>query len=286
MNKVVLLTVVLILMSCSQHKSNWNAFDYSLTKDWIFAQEIADLKVKDQEITRPPGALQLILSLLIPGEGGLSLSRHCVYYKVPYKQTLGTLSITKNEGKESCPEIPQEKIWMSLEDVSHLTLSYNHFQLVMKLKWENTDRVLSLPLVNVREGKSHKKFSPEKEKSLYPGMNFLRLNEESFDYGSNRYLGKLSDRFSNGSAIRCHQVNKDCESIGENRCEECRYGWYEVVDYQCPQGGSKFCGQNHCGEKNEPACPRGIKAEEAEDIGICQSDLEPVLNADKILVCQ
>lgn len=286
MIKSLTFLLLFILVSCSQNKNNWPEIDYQLTKEWIFAQEISDLKVKDQEITRPPGALQLILSLLIPEVGGLSLSRHCVYYKVPYKKNLGILTITKNEGIEKCPEIPQEKFWLSLENVSKLSLSYNRFKLTMKLKWENEDKVLSLPLVNIREGKIHQKFSAEKEKSLYPGMRFLRLNDDSFDYASNRYLGKLSDRFSAGSAIRCHQVNKDCESIGENRCEECRYGWYEVVDFQCPQGGSKFCGQNHCGEKNEPACPRGIKAEESEDIGICQNDLEPVLNADKILVCQ
>ena len=77
-----------------------------------------------------------------------------------------------------------------------------------------------------------------------------------------------------------------CETIGEYRCDDCRFGWYEVADFNCPQGGSKFCGQNHCGEKNEPACPRGYKIFENEDTGICQNELIPVYNQDHILVCQ
>jgi hypothetical protein len=117
-------------------------------------------------------------------------------------------------------------------------------------------------------------------------MSILRITDESFENESNKYLGRLSDRFSRGSSIRCEQVSKDCRTIGENRCDECRYGWYQVVDYQCAQGGSKFCGQNHCGEKGEPACPRGSKVVSVEEAGICQNDLTAVLNADHILVCQ
>lgn len=114
----------------------------------------------------------------------------------------------------------------------------------------------------------------------------MNVNEDTFDSNSNVYLGKLSDRLSRGSSIRCLQVDKSCRQIGEDRCDDCRYGWYQVVDYSCPQGGSRFCGQNHCGEKNEPACIRGTKIVESEDLGICQSDLSPVWNADHILICQ
>ena len=117
-------------------------------------------------------------------------------------------------------------------------------------------------------------------------MSILRISEESFDNLNNKYLGKLGDRVSRGSAIRCQQVDKNCQTVGDDRCDDCRYGWYQVVDYNCPQGGSKFCGQNHCGEKNEPACPRGTKVVGGEDAGICQSDLTAVMNADHILICQ
>lgn len=290
--KLILLMSLLFLSSClefNKSKTSIAELDLKLSEEWIYTEKIDKLKNNDVEITRPPGFEQLVVELKIPQKGGLTYKTHCVYYLVPYKEKISKFSVQEFSGLNSCPEVSGKgTTFVSIDGINNLKVTFKNFKLTMEfLSGKNKAKnKIEIPMPNIEEGIVHEKYRPLKEKRLMSGLKFLRLDEDSFDFGSNRYLGKLSDRFSRGTAIRCHQVNKACETVGENRCVECRYGWYEVVDYQCPQGGSKFCGQNHCGEKNEPACPRGIKVVDSEDAGICQNDLEPVLNADKILVCQ
>lgn len=280
------LLLLLLCFSCKSQNENFESIYYQLTKEWMHSFVLENIKIEKQEITRPPGVEQLIFSLLIPEDGGAIIRRHCVYYRIPYKQTQGKLTVEKREGKNPCPESSEGNSYATISEVSKLSIDSSDFQLRISFLQKSLNREMVIPLPNLSSGFIHQKFQPLRERKKYEGMSLLRLNDDSFDYSINRYLGKNSDKFSNGTAIRCHQVTKNCETVGENRCNECRYGWYEVVDFQCPQGGSKFCGQNLCGEKNEPACPRGTKVVDIEEAGICQNDLEPVPNADKILVCQ
>lgn len=284
--KIIFLLLLIVVGCTKTPEHSWEQIDYQLTKDWMYAFKLEDLKNEGVEITRPPGVEQLLFSLVIPNKGGLAFNRECVFYKVPYKENAGEIKITQIKGLGPCPETSPEDSLLVIKDVTKLIVDFRNYQLTLAFKLNQVQRNLVIPLANVELGRTHEKYTSMKERRLHDGLQFLRLTDDSFDYSSNRYLGKLSDRFSNGAAIRCHQVTKDCEDVGENRCDQCRYGWYEVVDFQCPQGGSKFCGQNHCGEKNEPACPRGVKVVYEDEAGICQNDLEPVLNADKILICQ
>jgi hypothetical protein len=263
--------------------------DLKLTEEWIYSEAVTDLKYNGEVLTRPPGVEQLVMDLVIPNVGGLTKKHHCLYYQIPYKEKAGR--ITVNEVKNGlCPDVSDnDHDVIRLEGIRNFKVTFANFKMKLEFEIDKKANKIEIPMPNVEAGLVHEKYLPLKEKRLISGMRFLRLSDESFDFANNKYLGKLQDRFSNGNAIRCHQVNKDCQTVGENRCEECRYGWYEVVDFQCPQGGSKFCGQNHCGEKNEPACPRGEKVvdpEDPESAGICQNDLEPTRNLDKILVCQ
>ena len=227
------------------------------------------------------------MSLTIPNEGGLADKIHCLYYQVPYKEKVGRIRVQETKNQSECPDVPNENIFfVSLDKIDNFKISTSGHKIRMNFDYQKIKTEILIPTPNIESGLIHEKYRALTEKRLISGLRLLRLNEDSFDFASNKYLGQLSDRFSRGTAIRCHQVNVDCKTIGENRCEQCRYGWYEVVDFQCPQGGSKFCGQNHCGEKNEPACPRGIKVVDPLDAGICQSDLEPLSNSDKILICQ
>lgn len=288
--KPLTILLLILLSSCmnqNPEKMSAEELDLRLTEEWIYTTGIEQLKYNGEIITRPPGFEQLVMSLVIPLKGGLSNNRHCVYYQVPYKEKPGKLIVEVTKNAEACSETSGEnKNFLSLTEIDKLKVTFQNFKLNLNFNYSKKDHTVTIPLVNIESGLVHEKYQGLKEKRLVSGLRLLRLSDESFDFASNKYLGKLSDRFSQGNAIRCEQVNKDCQTIGENRCEQCRYGWYEVVDFQCPQGGSKFCGQNHCGEKNEPACPRGVKVVELEEAGICQSDLEPRLNPDKILICQ
>lgn len=276
-------------MDFSKKPMSVTEVDLKLTEEWIYTEAVADLKYNNEVLLRPPGVEQLIMSLVIPNIGGLTRKKHCLYYQIPYKEKAGR--ITVNEVKNgACPDVSDnDHDVIRLDGIRNFKVTFANFKIKLEFEQDKKTQKIEIPMPNIEDGLVHEKYHPIKEKRLISGLRYLRLNEESFDFANNKYLGKLQDRFSNGNAIRCHQVNKDCQTVGESRCEECRYGWYEVVDYQCPQGGSKFCGQNHCGEKNEPACPRGEKVVDPEDVesaGICQSDLTPTRNLDKILVCQ
>lgn len=288
--KVIFFFLMFILFSCkpsSAPSMGVAEFDLKISENWVYAEKIENLKYNGEVLTRPPGIEQLVMTVVIPDVGGVVRKRHCLYYQVPYKEKVGRIRVQEVKIVDECPDISTEdKVLFSLSGISNFKVTYLNFKLSLNFQLDKKNQEIIIPLHNVDFGLIHEKYRSVKERKLISGLKFLRLAEDSFDFASNKYLGKLSDRFSRGSAIRCHQVDKNCETIGENRCDDCRYGWYEVVDFQCPQGGSKFCGQNHCGEKNEPACPRGIKVVHPEDAGICQSDLESVINADKILVCQ
>jgi len=286
----LILGCLLLLTSCirpDQAPMSVAEMDLKLTQEWIYATLVDDVKYNNEVITRPPGFEQLAVSLIIPQAGGLVDKKHCVYYQVPYKEKVGHIRVQEIKNQTECPDsTTDDKFFVSLDNVTNFKIAVANYKIIMSFDFNKQKAEITIPTPNVELGLIHEKYRPLTEKRLISGLRLLKLSDDSFDFASNKYLGQLSDRFARGTAIRCQQVNKDCQTVGENRCEQCRYGWYEVVDFQCPQGGSKFCGQNHCGEKNEPACPRGIKVVDPLDAGICQSDLEPVANADKILICQ
>jgi hypothetical protein len=285
--------ILFFFVSCLRREGDNQSLieqEVKLSREWMYAKSIDGIKANDQVIDRPVGVDQFIFKITFLDESGIHFKNHCVYYKVPYKKILGLMRVQEIAADKSCPENPSEQSWIEINGMKSLAVSLNSFKLslnflfqedlkVKKVKWE-------IPLLNFSQGLTHEKYQAPLSKKLYPSITFLRLTEESLENSNNPYLGKLNDRFSKSDAIRCRQINKNCEIQGVDRCDECRYGWYQVVDYNCPQGGSRFCGQNHCGEKNEPACPRGSKSSGSEDLGICQSDLVAVRNADQILICQ
>ncbi|MDO9183849.1 MAG: hypothetical protein Q7U04_15650 [Bacteriovorax sp.] len=281
--------MIFLLASCKAFVSNElspEEAEIKIYQEWLYTFKISDLKGNGEIFKRPPGIEQLIFRLVIPTIGGTSVKTQCIYYRVPYKEIEGLLKIIEQKNESSCPDISSSDSWLELKAISDLQVKLENFKLILNFKNKNNKINWTFLLPNINNGITHEKYQAAKEQKLFPGLTFLRITDESFDLLRSKYLGKLSDRMGHGSAIRCHQVDKSCQTVGENRCDSCQYGWYQVVDFNCPEGGSKFCGQNHCGEKNEPACPRGTKLNDGLDEGICQSDLSPVLNAEHILVCQ
>lgn len=82
--------------------------------------------------------------------------------------------------------------------------------------------------------------------------------------------------------VKCRQVDPEsCEVIYDN-CKRCRTSWYEVLN-GCKNGGERYCGEDHCGEKNQPSCGVGffrvrsrsqrVDCRVNQDFGICQDGL-------------
>lgn len=286
MKKILLLLSLMILNSCSPMKESLpEETEMSIYNEWLYAFNVKNLKVGPEVILRPPGIEQLLFSMQLPTEGGAAFKTHCVYYQVPYKKIEGKFVIDELKNDVDCPDTSKGSHLIELHGLSDLMVKLENFKLNLNFKKNGHNYNWTFLLPNISGGLSHQKYLPTTEKKLYPGMMILPINEETFDPINNKYLGKIGDRMARGSAIRCLQINKACQQVGEDRCDDCRYGWYQVVDNNCEQS-SRFCGQNHCGEKNEPACVRGTKIVDLDEAGICQSDLTPIKNADNILVCQ
>ena len=261
--------------------------EYKIMEEWIYTTKVEALTSDGKVIDKPIGFERLVMKLVMLEAGGANFKTHCVYYKVPYKNMLGILKIQELKNEAKCSETSSENLWGELNEVENFKPRIENFKLILEFDKHKKKVLWSIPLSNISGGFVHEKYQAVQEKKLFPAMTILRTGEVSSPPLENYYLGRISDTFSNGQIKRCYQVNKDCERVGEDLCERCRYGFFEVVDYNCPKGGSRFCGQNHCGEKNEPACPRGSKtALEDGDLGICQNDLTPVRNSDNILICQ
>lgn len=285
--KLALLVLFCILTSCSPVRTTGlSETEFSLASEWMYAYTLSDFKLNGVVIERPPGISQLLFKMTIPAEGGLTLKTHCVYYQVPYKKISGKLSVEEKKNEGACAETASGDSWVEVDNIKDFKMVLDNYRLHFDFDKAGKKVQWSFLLPNIENGLVHEKYEPQKEKKWKSGLSFQRINSDSFLNQNNKYLGKLSDRMSKGTSIRCQQIDKNCHVVGEDRCDECRFGWYQVVDYNCPQGGSKFCGQNHCGEKGEPACPRGSKIVAEGEEGICQSDLTPVMNADHILICQ
>ncbi len=283
----ILLMLLFVLSGCLPvRKLSLPEAEMKLASEWLYAYSLEEFKLNDVVIERPPGISQLLFRMKIPVENGLAIKTHCVYYQVPYKKITGKLSVEELKTDSACPETESGDSWFSFEKINKLKVTLENSHLHFDFENEGKKISWAFLLANLEGNLIHDKYEPQKEKKWRSGLTFLRTDAETFLNQNNKYLGKLSDRMSNGTAIRCQQVDKNCNNVGEYRCDDCRYGWYSIVDYNCPQGGSKFCGQNHCGEKGEPACPRGIKVVDESEAGICQSDLTAVMNADHILICQ
>jgi len=280
---LIVLMSLLFIISCQKDRSiSTNEIYSELYKRWIF---ISKVEWQNQTgLINSPKGIELFLGKLTVNIDYTKSNVYCLYYRTPIKNKAGLLTIVLEDAFYQCPLTASGNILYQLDNIYDLQLLPTNFELNLEFKQSKTVIKWNFPFYNLKLGSIHEKYKSEKELKKINGLSIL-----PFDYELNSNLngkGKKSDRFSQKSAIKCKTVNQNCETVGEDFCQLCNYGSFEVVDYACPNGGSRFCGINHCGEKNEPACLRGTLNKDAEIDGICNEGLLPTLNSEHILVCQ
>lgn len=281
--KKIIISIALLLFSCRNDKTLSEKQIYNeLFKQWIFVTKV-EWQNQTGLISSPKG-IELYLGNITTNIDFKKSNVYCLYYRTPIKNKTGLLTIVSEDAFYQCPLTASGNILYQLDDVTEFQFLPNNYELNLEFKKNNQALKWNFPFYNLKLGSIHEKYKPERELKKINGFTVL-----PFDYETNKTFsgkGKKTDRFSQKSAIKCKTVNQNCETIGEDFCQLCNFGSFEVVDYACPNGGSRFCGINHCGEKNEPACLRGILNKDAEIDGICNEGLMPTINADHILVCQ
>lgn len=241
---------------------------------------------EESELTHPVGTWLWLMEID---------SRYCLFYRTPLGEKLGELRL--NERPEAgCREAFRENVVVALEDVQALNfieLNHRERKLGPRQEWviEGEHQAqefrwkIFAPLVAGEKGQAPKKLSSFAARTIGPDSVYDKPRK-----------GEYRKRYSDGEALFCHRVDENCEDVESFSCQSCRYGWYEVVDYSCPQGGSKICGPSRCGQRGEPACPRGLKhiSQERSEIVVCEKDskagfceqgLETHCDENNVLIC-
>ncbi len=246
----------------------------------------------------------------------------CLIYKVPFsinsKDQLGTIALFDLPVAGGCLEqISQTPIALisntinfsyvlSDEEQKHSIFpqKISAFHLALYFERQKKEKFILIPLPNLKSGSlffgqsilseeiypvtySKKlRFESSSSSGLIPGFNIIDPNQKI------KLLGDYNDNYSERTAVICHDVDENCQNISNFECHKCKYGWFETVRGQCPQGGPKFCGINHCGERNQVACPVGLKVIKdnqacfnGSKAGYCGPGLNTVCDENKILVC-
>ena len=198
----------------------------------------------------------------------------CFYYRTAFRKRLGHIKLTRK--KDKC-DYEDSAIYEDrrVDSIKYIKISTNQDDLKIRLEINNEE--ITYRLLNTE-------LNSKKEITLLD-QSYLSDIFVDRDIKNIKKLGDLEI---------CHGVNSNCQDVVGYRCERCPGSFYEVVDFNCPQGGSKYCGVEDCGKKNKPACPRGYEVLETKlkslcfdgsPAGFCGPGLQTFCNEDNILIC-
>tara|TARA_Y100000590_G_scaffold469529_1_gene657577 strand:- start:16664 stop:17542 length:879 start_codon:yes stop_codon:yes gene_type:complete len=247
----------------------------------------------------------------------------CLFYRIPHKRLSkgkGILKITKVKSTENCENVLERKPEIKVSKLSHLKLYFtSKRERNLKLKTEfkafhfyfsvsrqdEKDLVLELPLYNTvtsnlknpnklqYKTKNFEKYDEPWRETLAPGM---RVYTGDIKLGRPVVIdGDVWLNYAENNYKFCYRVDRSCKILQDFECGTCKRGWYSVVDHACKNGGSKLCGSSRCGERNQPACPRGTGFEEPQNgsycfrgskAGICRDGLETYCDENEVLICK
>jgi hypothetical protein len=270
------------LFACTKNDGPQNQFanfKSHVLNHWIYAEEMSEVKYEG-ELKKPVGFPFLVFKISYLNDASTNLETECFYFRAPYKSELGELSLIKLKEGPLCPEVS------AAEDVIYKNIkSFKITNKKFELDFDIDGKLISLPLYNISHVSIPERFKPEIQNKLLNGFRLINLSAEESGT-KNNYIGSYNQRYSLNTAILCKKVNDKCEVIGEEFCHRCKFGSFGVEDYECPNGGSRYCGINHCGEKGEPACKRGASTKEDSNDGICNIGLATARDKNNVLICQ
>jgi len=319
--RFLILAFLFSSFSCQKNDQELNYLKAFLIKEFSDAYKLTAM---DRESFYPHKSIvtpQMTWKTLIRAEK--SEYSLCLFYRVPHKRLSkgkGILKITKLKSAEKCDNVLERKPEFRIDQLSHLKLYFtSKRERNLKLKTEykafhfyfsvsrtnEKDLALELPLYNIKASnlknpnklqnktKSFKKYDEPWGDSLAPG---LKVYPAELDTLRPAVIdGDVRLNYADNSYRFCYRVDRTCKVTKKFDCDACKRGWFSVVDYACKGGGSKLCGSSLCGERNQPACPRGTSFEEPQNgsfcfrgskAGICRDGLETYCDENNVLICK
>lgn len=303
--KLIFLLLITLLTSCEKFFTDEEhsiVFEKSLISSLSFD---SDFKFNskfplNKTILRPVGVWQRLLET----------KNYCLDYRLPSKKKSGVLSLSKVNSEGLCLPLPVDTSLVRLKEVSDfkIVLLNDHlngkkirngvYGIELFFKYKKDQRNIKISLINLKREVFSKKneFSKYESSGTKMKRKGLRVSREGeIRLRSMPWLKSVSsNESSKGSLNFCERIDSSCETIGKSTCNECEGGWLPVVDFNCPNGGSKVCAPMECGKKGMPACVRGTrwKGVEMHDLcfddspaGFCEGELKTICDDNKILVC-
>ena len=260
---------------------------------------------KQKPLLRPSFTWTLLLRLKFLQKEAVSYRYHCLYYRIPHKETKGILKVV--ETLNECDHPMGKESYSQLSEVEDLRLFFydekkrlpdgkilKPFFLYMNFKYKKKEKWLDFQFFNINRGMERKRFASSAVKRKYTGVMIWPVMNDSLNWKERksqiRFLGSFEDDYSKGESIICHRLDDNCNTIGEYLCDRCRYGFFEAVGSKCSHTNTKICGVNRCGRKGWPACPRGSVLYEKDcrngsKSGFCGPDLQTYCDDKGVLVC-
>ncbi len=229
---------------------------------WSHIYEIHDqheFYQNDEVIVRPKDSWQTLFSLnYIDRE--FNGAKDCVYYRVPGID-LGKIKIKTIHSNERCDDFI-------------LKNGEKEISAIKSLKYSVQGRGIDLTFI--KDGNKTETWVIQLNKKNQKPLNLFGLSSADFKGAKYIFLAPKTHLKSSSRetflkvGTLCLEVNDDCEINSPSQCHRCENGWYEI-----PNGcahGPKYCGQLKCGDKNQPACRRGMKWQKSNDDFDCRSN--------------
>ena len=273
-----------------------------------------------EPLNTPPATWQNVLRFKALSENGSKDEVICLNYQIPFEKMGISGELHLEESSGSCQPGNEKKLAASLKGIKNLRFFLSAekqllkseqkellpYVLYLKFEIKGEEEWLEFPLINLEktrlilgEGKS-KGHDVFKERYASPVIDRFIPGAQILPYGKlprllapSEGLGNINDRYEEGKAFRCHDIKADCSEVVSYRCDECRYGWYEVAGSKCKGGYTKFCGVRRCGGKNEVACLRGTHFNQLSNVcfegsnaAFCQEGFHTYCDENGILICK
>ncbi|MBP9673659.1 MAG: hypothetical protein KBD63_01060 [Bacteriovoracaceae bacterium] len=270
-------------------------------KRWSSAFKISEMHPAFIEGKSPMGLAgipQALFKISYLGTDDVYSLHDCVYYVNPSLQNQGTLAVIRDVGEKSCDTLKRERYDAKITALDNIEIDFPNDSYVLKITiikkekkiiqeyeffnlikgWQTREN--GQVLKSAQEGEI---FKSKAEDKLQRGLTIFSLK-----YKNKKIEAKIKkDQRIIKEKTLCHQVDDKCESTMPYQCNLCAEGFYEGAATLCERGGPKYCGISHCGEKNEPACPRGLTLVKKNKQDVCEAgSLAGICNEGLTSICE
>lgn len=200
-----------------------------LTRRWSTTVEVLEKHAgyaRGGSISEPKATWQTLFAVVAVGKREGELQRYCVHLYIGEKDHPGTLRVTAKGTGPSCQARWDMPALFEDKHVREVSVEYSPGG--VRVNWTSEG------------GRPH---SLKTAKADRDGIFFFSQEESiSSLIVKEELVGTLAATYP---LFPCNFV--------DGSCQHCRWGVYQVV------GDGFHCGVDRCGERNEPACPRGTR---------------------------